>query len=44
MAVARHGHASSHAERHYGDLGRDEMGACAMADALHDLDAIAQRD
>jgi nicotinamide mononucleotide (NMN) deamidase PncC len=27
-----------------GDLGRDEVRACAVADALHDLQAIAQRD
>jgi hypothetical protein len=27
-----------------GDLGRDEVRACAMADALHELQAIAQRD
>jgi nicotinamide-nucleotide amidase len=44
VAVARHGHASFHAERSYGDLGRDEVRACAMADALQDLQAIAQRD
>ena len=44
IAVARHGHASFHAERSYGDLGRDEVRACAMADALQFLQAIAQRD
>jgi nicotinamide-nucleotide amidase len=44
VAVARHGHASFHAERSYGDLGRDEVRACAMADALQDLQAIALSD
>lgn len=44
IAVARRGHASSHLERTYGDLGRDTVRACAMSDALQQLCLVAGRD
>ena len=44
IAVAGAGRPARAVERDYGDLGRDEVRACAMADALTELIRLAEAD